>query len=450
MASKPTVQLEHHDAKDRRDIGRQVDRLLSHPLFRLSKRLPAFLQYIVDVSLNQGSDGPPKERTIGVEVFGRRPDYDTNSDPIVRVTATELRKKLAQYYYEDGHNDEIRIELPPGSYLPKFRRSVAADRGAEENTEVRPTDDSSFLVEVEHPIVLESSLASDDSLHGLEPPKAEIAGTAFRDHVAEAEFHPETHASTPESPRRWGRIVALLCVLLIVAGAAGFFPQIWRRFSPLDDFWYQFAGNSNRVLIVMPVIEGNNNRSDSTNTGNLSVVPNLSLEDTNIAARVASQIERQEAHYSLISSPEVTLDQLRTGPFVLIGALDNVWTMRLTKDLPFVFEETDAGLTGQIVDASSGGRKRWSVDITTPHTRITRDYGIVACYTNRLTGEPTIVIAGISSQGTQAAGELLTSSSSIKTIRSVVGRSRNFELVIETEAIDGHTGPPQIVASKSW
>jgi len=87
----------------------------------LSKRLRVFLQFVVQESLDSGDDGPPKERTLGVAVFGRKVDYDTSADPIVRVTATELRKKLAEYYYEEGHNDEIRIELPPGSYLPKSR-----------------------------------------------------------------------------------------------------------------------------------------------------------------------------------------------------------------------------------------------------------------------------------------------------------------------------------------
>ena len=75
-------------------------------------------------------------RTAGVEVFGRKPDCDNNSDPIVRVTATELRKKLAQYYYEDGHSDEIRIELPPGSYLPRFRRSPKEDAAAAGQAEI--------------------------------------------------------------------------------------------------------------------------------------------------------------------------------------------------------------------------------------------------------------------------------------------------------------------------
>src|SRR5437867_6516627 len=66
-----------------------------------------------------------KERTIGIEVFGRDPDYDTNLDPIVRMTAGEIRKRLAQYYVEADHERELRIELPSGSYVPEFHLTVS-------------------------------------------------------------------------------------------------------------------------------------------------------------------------------------------------------------------------------------------------------------------------------------------------------------------------------------
>jgi hypothetical protein len=65
-----------------------------------------------------------KERSLGVEVFGRDPNYDTNQDPVVRSTAGEVRKRLAQYYLEAEHRDEIRISLPPGSYNPEIHPST--------------------------------------------------------------------------------------------------------------------------------------------------------------------------------------------------------------------------------------------------------------------------------------------------------------------------------------
>ena len=61
-----------------------------------------------------------KERTLGIAVFGREPSYDTSTDPVVRATAGEIRKRIAQYYQESGREHEIRINLSPGSYVPEF------------------------------------------------------------------------------------------------------------------------------------------------------------------------------------------------------------------------------------------------------------------------------------------------------------------------------------------
>jgi hypothetical protein len=199
----------------------------------------------------------------------------------------------------------------------------------------------------------------------------------------------------------------------------------------------------------MPVIGSDNIKELETQQRSVSVSPNLSLEDTDIAARVASQIDRNGGHFQFVSSSVVALDQLQTQPSVLIGALDNAWTMRLTRDLPFVFDEAPDHRTGRIIDTSSKDTKSWTVNIDMPNRRIVHDYGIVARYTSRLTGEPVVVAAGISSQGTQAAGKLLTSPG-FESIRSIAQSSRNFEVVIETEAIDGHGAPPQVVASKIW
>ena len=80
-------------------IRAQLELLVRDDVFRSSKRSVAFLKYVVEQTLN-GSAEQIKERTIGVEVFGRDPSYDTNLDHIVRTAATELRKRLASYYVE--------------------------------------------------------------------------------------------------------------------------------------------------------------------------------------------------------------------------------------------------------------------------------------------------------------------------------------------------------------
>ena len=73
----------------------QLERLLATPYFSHSRRFPAFLRYIVRTTVD-GQGDQLKERTIGVEIFGKNADYDTALDPIVRVTAGEVRKRIAQ------------------------------------------------------------------------------------------------------------------------------------------------------------------------------------------------------------------------------------------------------------------------------------------------------------------------------------------------------------------
>src|ERR1700733_8719572 len=111
---------EPRNQKQKDSIIAQLERLLTHPVFKSSKRCPIFLRYVVERTLLGETEHPVKERSIGVEVFGREAGYDTNHDPIVRTTAGEVRKRIAQYYHEPGHESEIRIEIPPGSYVPEF------------------------------------------------------------------------------------------------------------------------------------------------------------------------------------------------------------------------------------------------------------------------------------------------------------------------------------------
>ena len=109
-------------------IREQLQRLLVHPLFANSKRYPALLSYTVEQTL-LGNAVELKERSIGIEVFGRAPTYDANADPVVRITAGEVRKRLSLYYYDSSHAGELVIELPLGSYVPMFRlpEPAAAD-----------------------------------------------------------------------------------------------------------------------------------------------------------------------------------------------------------------------------------------------------------------------------------------------------------------------------------
>jgi hypothetical protein len=69
----------------------------------------------------EGQASELKERNIAVDVFGRGLTYEPSADPIVRMTAAEVRKRLAQYYQVNTGNSELIIDLPLGSYVPEFR-----------------------------------------------------------------------------------------------------------------------------------------------------------------------------------------------------------------------------------------------------------------------------------------------------------------------------------------
>ena len=78
----------------RGEIEEQLGRLVSSPLFRSSRHYPKLLRYVVEQSLD-GRAAQIKERALGIAVFGRDPDYDTNLDPVVRTSACEVRKRIA-------------------------------------------------------------------------------------------------------------------------------------------------------------------------------------------------------------------------------------------------------------------------------------------------------------------------------------------------------------------
>src|SRR4051794_23693030 len=106
----------------REKVLNDLERVLASAQFHASRKCTRFLRHIVECTLDQQLDRL-KERTIGVDVFERDALYDTNQDPIVRGTAGEVRKRLAQYYLASVQPDEVRFSLPAGSYVPEIHVS---------------------------------------------------------------------------------------------------------------------------------------------------------------------------------------------------------------------------------------------------------------------------------------------------------------------------------------
>jgi hypothetical protein len=427
---------------DREVILAQLELLLAHPLFFQSKRYPALLRFVVEETL-EGNADQVKERSIGMEVFGRLPGYDANADPIVRVTAGEIRKRLAQYYYDPSHADEIRIELPTGSYVPVFQRIV-------ESAEPAPEPSVQFVQPESAPL----------------PPSPVVGAEATSVPDSNRLPSPVRHASHPVLT------VLLVLVTLLLGLAVGYwFHQYRQSLIPVpvpvdqavDDFWQPMTSGPATVTFCL----GEPARDSSGDTDPAQTIkhPKLAeplyfrlrqsglfaLADVITLTRMTDVLERQNKSFRVSAASEASFSQLREGPAVLIGAFDNLWTMRLTRDLRFGFDSIDGNAF--IVDRKSSTKTTWFTAWDLPYEKLARDYAIVARYRDSLTGQPVVIAAGISEEGTEAAGELISRPADLDALLRQAPpnwRTMNMEAVIETQVIDGHAGPPQVRALEFW
>jgi TolB-like protein/Tfp pilus assembly protein PilF len=100
-------------------VRAELEKISSSAGFASSERLCRFLRFAVEETLAGGAD-KLKETVVGVEVFGRKPDYDPRLDAVVRIEAVKLRSRLKEYYEGEGRQDRVRIDLPKGGYVPSF------------------------------------------------------------------------------------------------------------------------------------------------------------------------------------------------------------------------------------------------------------------------------------------------------------------------------------------
>ena len=122
MATQHNLLLDPDPVSLRPQVEGLLQDILGSAPFRTSRQCQDLFRYIVEHSL-AGSDDSLRERVIGIEVFGRKPDYDTGDDPVVRLRAADIRKRLAQYYQAHSDPIEWKVEIPTGSYKAQFHRS---------------------------------------------------------------------------------------------------------------------------------------------------------------------------------------------------------------------------------------------------------------------------------------------------------------------------------------
>jgi hypothetical protein len=394
---------------DRFEIRNQLERILAHPQFQNSKRYPALLRYVVERTL-EGAGASLKERTIGIEVFGREPNYDTNLDHTVRTSAGEVRKRLAQYYVESDREREIRIDLPAGSYVPQFRHR-------------RPEKISALHIE-------------DNGAETLAPPEmAEAAVTA---------------------KPLWRRFIlpAVGLATLLVAGIA-WTRGSWVPQSALDQFWTPISASASPITLCVgpPMTPGlGESAAPHTLREDSSLRQRVAFFDAVTLARLTAFLAGRGKNFKVLYAPVISLGDLRQGPAILIGAFNNDWTLRLAGPLRYSFErDADFHITS-IRDEQNPGRNDWKVDRRTPDMDLTEDYSIVSRVSDPTTGETVIVAAGITKYGTLSAGEFLTGSRLNELARYAPRdwRRKNLQVILGTKVVKGSPGPPRVLATYFW
>ena len=426
------------DVGESEAVLQELQRILASRYFRSAGRSRQFLQYVVQQKL-EGHLELLKERTIGTEVFQRSPDYATGDDPVVRVQAGEVRRRLEQYYQEvPPGNSPVSIKLPVGSYSPIFH------------------------------------WASDKSSTGPELPTVAPLVTA----TLVSDQQPQTRLRT----RRWAIVAACFLLLASVAGVALFnLQRSTHKRTILEEFWSPVFATQQPVLICLakPIVYrpslGLYERYSRTHPGTfkteverynhpLPLDPTEKLEWGDIIANSEYGVAIGDAYAGVslsgllgqIGKPSqvrigssYSFEDLRNSPAVVVGAFNNRWTMDLTKNLHFGFVENDGKFNVQ--EQTSAGRV-WSMDsVNSAGER--RDFAIVGRILDSRTGQFIVIVAGAGGRGTQAAAEFVSHPEYLeKGLRDAPPdwQKKNLEIVIETIITDSIAGPPHAVAAYYW
>lgn len=392
-------------------IREQVARIRGSHHFRSSKRCLQLLEFITEQTL-EGQTERLKERSLGVEVFGRDAGYDTGQDPIVRYTAGEVRKRLAQYYQQAGHDSELRINLPLGSYVPEFQTAPEA------------------------------------------PPVVAIAAERWK-------IRP---------------MLLLAGAAILVVAAAAWAAVANRRHNALERFWQPALSDRGPVLLSVgearvfsfpePLRTEIRNRAQVYFDAGKPVPESVLLTkdllplwdryvpigDAICLARLTALLEQRGKPYRIRGGRATSLADLRDGPGVLIGAFTNEWSMRMSEGQRFTMEFDSKQSFGAIWDRTRPGAG-WKVPNTWPDPKKWTDYGLVSRARHPSTGKTVIIAAGLNRYATSAAGELISSADAFdEALRQAPPDwyRKNIQIVFSTPVVEGNAGPPSVVALHVW
>jgi hypothetical protein len=468
-------------------IHEELGRILASKHFRASRRSKQFLQYVVNQEII-GNGELLKERLIGIQIFGRKPDYAAGEDPIVRVQAGDVRHRLDRYHADPECRSDILIEMPLGSYAPIFR--------LREEFEV----EDEFPKDISRPYrvepLQEGHAESADSPGSELKPLSETTRppiTQFRREMSDGRGRVRSEAvdfqqdeggkSLTASPRRafqslrfaaslLASVVLLLCFIAL---------YVHKRPDPiLQAFWSPATASPKPVLLWLPnpmVYRPSDklfdrygsahpnslvtresrqdkylplNPSETLQWGDLIAVHDSGpgMGGVIAAINMAKVLTERGIHFEIRFGAEATYAEMRDSPAVIIGAINTEWATQLTAEANFVFDES---LQDPNIHETKGGGRVWKTEVINGHK--TRDYGLITRQVSGKTGQFLVEVAGISHFGTEAASELFLNDAELAKIlhsESVGQQRRNLQILVSTDITNERAGPPHVVAVSSW
>jgi hypothetical protein len=345
-----------------------------------------------------------------------------------------VRKRLAQYYQSPAHAGELRIELNPGSYVPVFSQP--------------PPDTPAFEM-----IPAQVSSQAEQ----ITPPQAAQSARSRKIHW----------------PGVWIASSAILVVVAIVLGVA-----YWNHFekqksslekerSALEEVWSPLLTSSKPILFCiggsrLVTFPGGSQLGElQSGADEDSFLQELAdkndfvpFSDVLILSRFSSWVQAHGHAFRIQNFRTTVSSQLREGPVVLIGALNNDWTLNRTSSLRFHFEGLeDPNSVYWIADRQHPESRAWQISAHAQGRDVLKDYAIAARFTDEGTGQVVLVAAGIAGSGTRAAGEFLTDEADLKQLEDSAGADwskENFEVVLSSQVVNGIQGKPKVEAKTFW
>lgn len=394
-------------------VRAELERILASAEFKTSRRCRDFLEFVVDRAL-AGSSEELKERTIGIEVFGRSPAYLTSTDGIVRINASEVRKRLAIYYADPERCSECRITLPTGSYVPIFSRPVRVHtNGAAES-------DLSCLP---HPAV-----AGTVAVHYPAPAPVPLPGPS-----------PQTHR------KAW---LLTLAALLALALLGARWMQTRSSRTIVDAFWQpMFQGNAPIMIVsaYVPTYDAETNPPNGQFT--LMTDQYVGGGDLLAAVQISSMLVRLGHPFNIRLGADISLEDLRNTPTVMIGYSSTQWK-DVTKKFRFFVDDSSSGMI-----RDNGKPTDWYPQHETPDHHTEEDYAVISRAFDPETRSMLILVSGCMQYGTEGAAQLITNPELLAAAMHNAPpnwQKKNLQLVIRFDVVANGPASSRVVASYYW